>query len=70
MIETIPMFSVPLMIQRSEIGHMAIEDYVREKINGFDAYTSYHDKDFNREMRLGQPFRKEMEEDMTDRMCK
>tara|TARA_R110002153_G_scaffold176188_1_gene329429 strand:- start:68 stop:577 length:510 start_codon:yes stop_codon:yes gene_type:complete len=43
---------------------MAIEDYVREKINGFDAYTSYHDKDFNREMRLGQPFRKEMEEDM------
>jgi len=59
------MFAVPLMIQRSEIGHMAIEDYVREKINGFGDYTSYHDTDFNKEMSIGQPFRKEMEEDMT-----
>ena len=59
------MFAIPLMTQRSQIGHMAVEDYVREKINGFGDYTSYHDKDFNTEMQRGQPFRKEMEKDMT-----
>ena len=53
------------MTQRSQIGHMAVEDYVREKINGFGDYTSYHDQNFNTEMALGQPFRKEMEKEMT-----
>ena len=54
------------MTQRSEIGHMAIEDYVREKLNAFGTYTSYHDNDFNDKMKDGQPFRKQMEEDMTE----
>ena len=64
MTETVSMFGVPLMIHRSGIGHMAIEDYVRENINAFGEYTSYHDKDFNDQLQGGQQFRKEMEEDM------
>jgi len=55
------LFSVPLMIVQSDIPHMAIEDYVRDKLGAYDQYTSYHDDELNQSMKVGQPFRDVME---------
>ena len=58
------LFSVPLLVRQTDIQHMAIEHYVRDKLCAFDDYTSYHNNDFNQSMKDGQPFRAEMEAEM------
>jgi len=58
------LFPINLYWCKSDLPHAAIEDYVRDKLGQYTGYTSFYDDEFNREMQFGQPFAKEMEEDM------
>lgn len=51
---------------QTDLPHMAIEDYVRDQLDNFNHYTSFHDAEFNDLVTIGQPFRAEMEATMVD----
>ena len=54
------------MKNETDLPHMAIEDYVRDKLSEYGEYTSFHSEKFNAEMKDGQPFRKQMEDTMIE----
>ena len=61
----ISLFTIPVLLHKSELPHEAIESYVRETLSEYNEYTSYYDEKYNELMTAGQPFRKQMEESMT-----
>ena len=63
--KNLSLFATPMQFSVADLPHMAIEDYVRDRLDDFNHYTSFHDQRFNDSMSQGQPFRKEMEECMT-----
>lgn len=62
--ERVGLFHVPIMVGKADLPHAEIEAYVREKMDSHNAYTSYYDDDYNKEIVEGLPHREAMEAEM------